>query len=471
MTNTPRVSDQKAFDALLRNRLAAFTRKTFETVDPGTPYNHNWHVDLIAEYLEACTRREIKRLIINIPPRYMKSIAVTVGWPAWLLGRDPSERIIAASYAHTLSLKHSIDCRLVVKSDWYRRVYPATQLVDDQDTKQKFVTTARGMRYATSVDGSAIGEGGNFLIVDDPHSAAGALSDIQRAAACIWFDQGFATRLNDKNNGVIVVVMQRLHSNDLTGHLLEKGGWEHLCIPALAEGKTLIDFGRVKVLREAGSPLHPAREDLEAIAKQKIALGSYAFAGQYQQRPAPAEGGIFKAEWFRRYAKPQESYSEIVQSWDTAFKPDQLNDPSVCTTWGVKPDGFDLLHLLVGRMEYPDLKAKVLSQAADWKPTAILIEDKASGQSLIQDMRRQTQFPIVAIMPKGDKVIRAAGVSAMVEAGKVFLPQQASWLTDYEMEMLTFPNAPHDDQVDSTTQFLEWTRLRASPDRPMIRRL
>ena len=462
---------QREIDAILRSDLSSFVQKTFHTVDPGTPYSHNWHIDLIAEYLEACTRREIKRLIINIPPRYLKSIAVTVGWPAWLLGKDPSERIIAASYAHTLSLKHSIDTRLVIKSDWYNRIFPATRLVDDQDTKQKFVTTERGMRYATSVDGSAIGEGGNFLIVDDPHSAAGALSDVQRASACTWFDQGFATRLNDKKNGVIVVVMQRLHATDLTGHLLEKGGWEHLCIPALAEGKTIIDFGRVHVTREAGEPLHPAREDLAAIAKQKIALGSYAFAGQYQQRPAPAEGGIFKAEWLKRYALRQETYREIVQSWDTAFKPGELNDPSVCTTWGVKIDGYDLLEVRAGRLEYPDLKARMYGLAEQWKPTAILIEDKASGQSLIQDARRETQLPVIAIQPKGDKTIRASGVSAMVEAGKVFLPMQAPWLTDFEMELLTFPTAPHDDMVDSTSQFLEWARLRASPERIMIRRL
>ena len=462
---------RREIESILRTDLSSFVQKTFATVDPGTPYSHNWHIDLIAEYLEACTRREIKRLIINIPPRYLKSIAVTVGWPAWLLGKNPAERIIAASYAHTLSLKHSIDTRLVVKSEWYGRIFPATRLVDDQDTKQKFVTTERGMRYATSVDGSAIGEGGNFLIVDDPHSAAGALSDVQRASACTWFDQGFATRLNDKKNGVIVVVMQRLHANDLTGHLLEKGGWEHLCIPALSEGRTVIDFGRVHVTREDGEPLHPAREDIAAIAKQKIALGSYAFAGQYQQRPAPAEGGIFKAEWLRRYDAPRDAYAEIVQSWDTAIKTDQLNDPSVCTTWGVRPDGFDLLHVLVARMEYPDLKAKVRGHATDWKPTAILIEDKASGQQLLQDFRRETTLPTIGILPKLDKVIRASGVSAMVEAGKVFLPQQAAWLTDYEMEMLQFPSAIHDDMVDSTTQFLEWARLRASPDRIMIRRL
>lgn len=471
MTITRRPTDREALDALLRTRLAAFTRKTFATVDPGVPYSHNWHVDLIAEYLEACTRREIKRLVINIPPRYLKSISVTVAWPAWLLGKDPGERILAASYAHKLSLKHSTDCRLVIKSDWYRGIFPDTQLTDDQDTKEKFVTTQRGMRYATSVAGSAIGEGGNFLIVDDPTSATQAASDVQRQTANDWFDQAFATRLNDKENGVIVVVMQRLHAQDLTGHLLGKGGWEHLCIPAVAETRTIIDFGRVRVERQQGEPLHAAREDLAAIGRQKVALGSYAFAGQYQQRPAPAEGGIFKAHWFARYAARRDDYLEIVQSWDTAHKPGELNDPSVCTTWGVRIDGYDLLDVRSGRMEYPDLKARAIRMAEDWKPIAILIEDKASGQSLIQDLRRETTLPVIAIQPKGDKIFRASGVSAMVEAGKVALPQQAPWLTDYEMELLTFPNGAHDDAVDSTSQFLEWVRSRARPDRFLIRRL
>jgi len=471
LTNTRKVDEQKAFDALLRTRLAAFTRKTFATVDPGTHYSHNWHIDLIAEYLEACTRREIKRLIINIPPRYLKSISVTVAWPAWLLGQDPSDSVLAASYAHKLSLKHSTDCRLVMKSDWYRRVFPATQLTDDQDTKEKFVTTSRGMRYATSVAGSAIGEGGNFLIVDDPTSATQAASTVQRQAANDWFDRSFANRLNDKENGVIVVVMQRLHAEDLTGHLLAKGGWEHLCIPAVADIPTIIDFGRVRVERKAGEPLHADREGIDAIERQKIELGSYAFAGQYQQRPAPAEGGIFKADWFRRYAHRQDTYDQIVQSWDTAFKSGQLNDPSVCTTWGLKPDGYDLLNVLVKRMEYPELKSNVVNHADEWNPTAILIEDKASGQSLLQDLGRETRLPLVAFRPQGDKIMRASAVSATVEAGKVFLPTHAVWLTDYEMELMTFPNSVHYDQVDSTSQFLSWARDKTHAPQFRIRRL
>ncbi|QDV34922.1 phage terminase large subunit [Tautonia plasticadhaerens] len=466
MTSTQnKVSDQKAFDALLRTRLAAFTRKAFATVDPGASYKHNWHIDLIAEYLEACTRREIKRLIINIPPRYMKSISVTVAWPAWLLGHNPSERILAASYAEVLSLKHSVDTRLILQSEWYKRVFPGVHLTGDQNEKRKFVTTARGHRFATSVGGSAIGEGGNFLIVDDPLNAAQALSDADRETANTWFDQGFCTRLDDKENGVIVVVMQRLHADDLSGHLLAKGGWENLCIPAIAETRTVIDFGRVKVVREEGDLLHPERESAAAVEAQKNIMGSYAFAGQYQQRPAPAEGGIFKAGWFKRHERPQDSYLQIVQSWDTASKAAELNDPSCCTTWGIRPDGYDLLHVLVKRLEYPQLKARVAEHAETWGANAVLIEDKSSGQQVLQDLRHSTQLPLLAINPEKDKETRASAVSALVEAGKVSLPTHAAWLTDYEMELMTFPNAPHDDQVDSTTQFLNWMRTRSvTPD-------
>jgi predicted phage terminase large subunit-like protein len=460
---TPKPTDRQAFEALLRTRLAAFTRKAFSTVDPGAGYKHNWHIDLIAEYLEACTRREIKRLVINIPPRYLKSISVTVAWPAWLIGKNPSDRIVAASYAELLALKHSVDCRLVMQSEWYKQIFPAVRLTGDQNEKRKFVTTARGQRLATSVGGTATGEGGNFLIVDDPHNPRQALSDVQRQDALTWFDQTFCNRLDDKENGVIVVVMQRLHASDLSGHLLAKGGWEHLNLPAVAETKTVIDFGRVHLIREPGDILHPERESKEAIERQKVEMGSYAFAGQYQQRPAPAEGGIFKAHWFLRYTSPRhEEYEQVVQSWDTAFKPSQLNDPSCCTTWGVRKNGYDLLQVLTRRLEYPDLKALVVKQAEAFGANAVLIEDKASGQSLLQDLRRETKLPLVAVEPKGDKVIRASNVSALVEAGKVTLPTSAAWLTDFEMEMLTFPNAPHDDQVDSLSQFLEWMRSRST---------
>lgn len=464
-------SKQEAFDALLRLKLSAFIQKTFHTVSPGDEYLHNWHIDLIAEYLEACTRREIKRLIINMPPRYMKSIAVSVAWPAWLMGHNPSEKILAASYSSKLSIKHSLDCRLMLQSEWYQRVFPGTIIAPDQNEKAKFQTTSRGHRFATSVGGSSTGEGGNFLIIDDPHNPKQALSDVQRETALTWYDQTFSSRLNDKKNGVVVLVMQRLHSNDLSGHLLEKGGWEHLSIPAVAETRTIIDFGNINIIREAGDILHPEREGEPEIEALKIALGSYAFAGQYQQRPAPAEGGIFQIPWLVRYDQPRDKYKRIVHSWDTAIKPDQINDPSCLTVWGETETRYELLQVLTKRLVYPDLKTQVLKSASEWQPDAILIEDKASGQQLLQDLKRESNLPVIGIMPDGDKITRASAVSAMFEAGKVALPKQAHWLAAYESELLTFPNAPHDDQVDSTTQFLNWVRAKSAASQIRIRGL
>jgi len=463
----------EVLNSILRTRLAAFTRKTFTTVDPGAVYQHNWHIDLIAEYLEACTRGEIKRLIINMPPRYMKSISVSVAWPAWLLGRNPSEQIMVASFADNLAIKLSTDCRLVLQSQWYRDIFPGTVITGDQNEKRKFVTTQRGYRIATTVGSSVIGEGGNILIVDDPVNAMQALSETEREHANTWFDQAYTSRLNDKKNGVMVLVMQRLHQNDLTGHLLEKGGWEHLVIPKVAEKRTIIDFGRVKRVIEPGDVLHPARQSADDIEREKQAMGSYAFAAQCQQRPTPAEGGIFKREWFlERYDTRREIYRSITQSWDTAHKASEINDPSVCTTWGETESGYHLLHVLVQRMEYPELKRVAINHAEAWAVDALLIEDKASGQSLIQDLRRESKLPVIAIQPQGDKVTRASVVSPTVEAGKVILPKQAQWLSDFEDEIFSFPNAAHDDQVDSVSQFLAWAKNKADAQpQNYIRRL
>ncbi|BGI52071.1 MAG: phage terminase large subunit [Candidatus Hamiltonella defensa (Ceratovacuna japonica)] len=444
------------YEAMLRDDLSSFIQRTFATVDPGAQYLHNWHVDLIAEYLKACTDRDIKRLIINIPPRYLKSIAVSVAWPAWVLGHAPSSTFLASSYSDKLALKHSVDCRLVVQSAWYRKVFPQIQLVRDQNEKSKFVTTARGHRIATSTGGTATGEGGDFLIVYDPHNPRQAESPTEREKALEWFDQTFYSRLNDKKNGVIVVVMQRLHEKDLSGHLLAQGGWEHVKIPAIADSRTMIDFGRIRKTRSPGELLHPEREGKPEIAKTQTALGTYGFSGQYQQEPVPAEGGMIKKPWVHRYKTPPAHPVRIVQSWDTAYKPNQINDPSVCTTWAETRLAYYLLEVWRDRVEYPRLKSAVKSLAEKWHPNAILIEDKASGQSLIQELKASTPLPIIAITPEQDKLTRMSAQSAQFEAGKVFIPDSAAWLLDFEKELFTFPLAEHDDQIDSTSQFLGW---------------
>lgn len=441
-------------DGLLSKDFAAFIGKTLETVDPGANYHDNWHIRLIAHQLEQVRQGRIRRLIINIPPRSLKSICVSVAWPAWLLGHAPHCRIIAASYAASLSVKHSLDTRLVMSSDWYRRIFPDTVLSRDQNQKHKFVTTARGHRIATSLGGGVLGEGGNFLIVDDPLNPVQAMNRRWRDYANSWFDHSFATRLDDKKKGAIVLVMQRLHDNDLSGYLLKRGGWTHLCLPAVAVQPENWDFRK----REVGELLHPEREDIQVIERMRMELGSHAFAAQYQQMPLPEEGGIVKAAWFRRYAALPEQVERRVQSWDTAIKSGEEHDASVCLTFAEAKGCSYLIDAAVMRLEYPELKKAMLASAKQWEPQAILIEDKASGQQLLQDMRRETALPVIRVNPKNDKVTRFAAISAMIEAGKVFLPERARWLADFEREIMDFPNGNHDDQVDALSQYLDWLR-------------
>jgi len=447
-----------------------FIGKTLETVNPGARYLPNWHMDLIAEYLEAVRRKEINRLIINMPPRYLKSVCVSVAWPAWLLGHDPQSRIIGASYASSLSIKHSLDCRLTLNSEWYRRIFPGTRLSDDQNEKHKFATTQCGYRFATSVGGSTTGEGGNFLIMDDPLNPLQAMNKLYRNHVNRWFEHTFSTRLDDKKNGAIVLVMQRLHQDDLSGFILGKPGWEHLCLPAVSEEAVHYVRGSINKMRMHGEVLHPAREDIVLIERAKLELGSSAFAAQYQQKPLPEEGGMVRAWWFGRYATVPETVERRVQSWDTAIKSGLEHDASVCLTFAECGGKSYLLDASVMRLEYPDLKKAVYALAERWKPHAILIEDRASGQQLLQDICRETPLPVVAMNPKTDKITRFAAVSASIEAGKLVLPENALWLSAFESEILTFPNSNHDDQVDALTQYLDWLR-NAVWKRPGIRNI
>jgi hypothetical protein len=289
------------FDAASRRHFSLFLRRVMGTVAPGARYSHNWHIDAIAEYLAAAASGEITRLVINLPPRMLKSTMVSVAWPAWLLGHDPSQRIMAASYAQSLGVKHSTDCRAVMQAEWYRRVFPGTELSREQNEKEKFATTARGYRLAVSVGGAAIGEGGNILIVDDPINPLQAGFRHQREGVNGWFDHTFATRLDDKQRGAIVLVMQRLHPEDLSGYLLQKGGWEHLCLPAIAPSATTLRVGAFFYERAAGEALHPAREDVALLEKTKRELGSANFNAQYQQAPQSVTGTLVKPHWFVRF--------------------------------------------------------------------------------------------------------------------------------------------------------------------------
>lgn len=259
--------------------------------------------------------------------------------------------------------------------------------------------------------------------------------------------------------------MQRLHENDLSGHLLGKPGklWHHLSLPAIAPERTVLHIGALKKIRQAGNILHSGREGKKQLEQARLEMGNHAFSAQYQQSPIPAEGALLKIEWFKYYhGEPwkNEKNSRIIQSWDTAIKTGVHNDYSVCLTWVESISGYYLLDILRRKMEYPELKKSVLLLSEQWHPALLLIEDKASGQSLLQDIRRETTLPAIALRPSQDKITRFAACTALFEAGKVHLPQSAHFLAAYETELLAFPNGAHDDMVDATSQFLGYMRER-----------
>jgi predicted phage terminase large subunit-like protein len=463
---------QALWKEALRESFSAFLHQSVLTLNPATGFQPNWHLQVMAEYLHAVETGDIRRLIINMPPRYLKSLCISVAWPAWLLAQNPAKRIIVASYASALSIKHSLDCRELLSSPWYRLIYPQTELLHGQNEKHKYMTTQYGFRLATSVGGAVTGEGGDVLIVDDPLNPSQAQSRLFRNLANRWFEQTFSSRLNDKRKGGIVVVMQRLHPNDLSGYLQEKGNWEVLELPAIAEHTRHFFLKQVDYRIHEGECLHAAREDRQMLAQTRHEMGSYAFLAQYQQQPISLIGGLIKAQWLQRYeTRNLPETLEITQSWDTAIKAGAQNDPSVCMTIG-RAGGKDyILEVVRDWLEYPQLKRLICTQAEKWQPQAILIEDKASGQSLLQDLRHQTRLPVIPCLPVGDKLTRFAAFTPLFEAGYIALPYHASWLQECEQELLSFPEAVHDDQIDSISQYLAWQRRREQRDGMQMRRV
>ncbi len=449
--------DTRVFEALLRNDFRAFLQKTFYTLCPGQLYDHNWHLEAIAWQLERVRRGEIKRLIINMPPRSLKSIAASVAFPAYILGRDPSRRIICVSYSGELAKKHSNDFRAVLDSPWYKSTFPTTRVGQFKNSETEIELTARGYRLATSIGGTLTGRGGDILIIDDPLKPDDAYSEIKRVAANNWFINTLLSRLDDKRIGAIVIVMQRIHMDDLTGFLTSQSDeWEILSLPAIAPSDEEIQvWGGDIYRRAAGEALSAKRESLDILEDLKSQIGSDAFSAQYQQMPVPPGGAMVKRAWVGRYEElpPVSGRRFIIQSWDTASKGGPDNDWSVCTTWVVTGRQYYLVDLWRGRVDYPKLKAKVQELSKTWNAQRVLVEDAGAGMMLIQELKSYVRG-MVAVRPEGDKATRMAAASAKFESGLALLPKHAPWMTDLEAELFAFPGSRHDDQCDSISQAL-----------------
>ena len=319
---------------------------------------------------------------------------------------------------------------------------------------------------ATSIGGVLTGRGADLIIIDDPLKPDEALSESRRSAVNEWYDHTLLSRLNDKATGCIVIIMQRLHQDDLVGHVLAQEPWEVLSFPAIAEEHEVHEFddfvGRQRFVRCAGDPLHPERDSIETLAQIRRTVGEYVFASQYQQSPVSAAGVMVRTKWLRFYDPEElpEEPDEIVQSWDTANKAAELSDFSVCTTWAVYEEDYFLLEVYRERLEYPALRRKARELAQRHNADHVVIEDNASGTQPIQDLKDEEVHGAVASeVPAGaDKVMRLYAQTAMFENGNVRVPRQAPWLQDYVNELTGFPGVKYDDQVDSTTQALHYMR-------------
>jgi len=453
------MTDAAVLKALLRSDLNYFVWKCFVTVLPSTPYLRNWHIDAITYQLMRVHKAEVARLLINQPPRSLKSLSVSVAHVAWLLGHDPGRRIIVVSYSNELAAELHRQFRMVIDALWYRRLFPEMRVA--RDTGNELVTSAGGSRYATSIGGTLTGRGADLIIVDDPLKAEEAMSEPARRRVIDWFGGTLVSRLNDKERGPIIVVMQRLHEDDLAGHLLEQGNWQHLDLPAIAIEDGTIPIGPGKLFtRRAGDILHPERESQAALERIKAEIGSLRFSAQYQQRPVPVAGNLIKRDWFRFYNEaPQEPGDRIVQSWDIATMIGETNDYSVCTTWRMAKSDYYLTDVFRKRLPYPDLRRKVATLCARYHADTILIEDAGPGMQLLQDLQHELPAGMprpIGWKPDGGKMDRMLAQSAKIEAGQVHLPKQPDWLDSFLLELLAFPHGRHDDQVDSVSQFLNW---------------
>lgn len=488
---------------LAKRSLAEYIRQAWHIVEPANPYIHGWHIDAICDHLEAATRGEIRNLIINIPPRHAKSLLCCVFWQTWVWTTRPATRWLFSSYGENLAIRDSLKCRRIIAHPWYQRNFgDMFNLTGDQNQKTRFDNDKTGYRIATSVGGMGTGEGGDFIVVDDPLKQADAHSLPARESVIDWWDNTMSTRGNNPDKVVKVVIMQRLHEQDLTGHLLEKmktdgEHYEHLCLPARYETSVRVtSIGWRDPRTEPGQLLWPDRFTPDALARLESSMSRYAVAGQLQQRPSPDAGGIFK-KWNWRYWQPKgvklppvvvevvdevtstvtlteieavdlpSAFDEMIQSWDCAFKDTQKSDFVAGQVWGrLGADRF-LLDYYRDKADIVSTMSQVEKFTEKWPKThAKLIEDKANGPAVMQILGKKITG-LIAVEPEGGKIARAHASSPATESHNVYLPHPAlyGWVDTFRESCAIFPNGANDDDVDAFTQaMIRWQAAKPIPE-------
>jgi predicted phage terminase large subunit-like protein len=451
--------DRDLANAIYRTDFGAFTYRAFEAINPGQRLIPNWHIDVICYHLQLMVNGEARRrLVINLPPRTLKSFIVSVSLPAFLLGRAPSTRIICASYSDELAAKFSRDCRALFETPFYRSVFPRTRLNPKKASEAEFETTKRGSRLATSVGGTLTGRGGGVLIIDDPIKANDADSEVARRGAIEWYRGTALSRLDNPATSLVCIAMQRLHVDDLAGFLIEQG-WPKLVLPAIATEAVDYVTGPDEVYhRPVGELLQPDRDSFEAIEELKREVGSRVFAAQYQQMPTPPDGNMIKAAWIGRYnAVPdRKNFQRVVLSCDPAGKAEIGNDYTAITVIGLQQQAIYLLEVNRGHWRVMQMREQIIALAQRWGVDLVIIEDTASGMGLIQLLQEVPGLNVRGRHPGADKVTRMSRQQGRFEAGRILLPNEASWLADFENELLAFPYGRYDDEVDALLLFLDW---------------
>jgi predicted phage terminase large subunit-like protein len=426
-----------------RNYLIPFTRLTKEDYKPA-PFHYK-----IAKALEDCANGKINRLMIFMPPRHGKSELASIRFPAWLMGRQPDFNIIMCSHTVELARKFSRKVKELINDNHnYRQVF-GTTIKADSRAAHRWETNKGGAMLAAGAEGPITGHGANGLIIDDPFKGLeDAASPVIQEKRWDWYRAVALTRLQKnietKRPGFVIIIMTRWNQLDLAGRILaqEADQWKVISFPAIGPNQ---------------EPLWPEMFSLQEYEAIRERSGPYNWNALYQQEPTPLEGNIFKSDWLQFYNGVRPEFKKIIQSWDTAFKAGAENDYSACTTWGDTGGEYWLLDVYRDRLEYPALKKKAIELYSRYNPAAVLIEDKASGQSLIQDLRAMP-IPIKPVKADTDKISRANSVSGLVEAGRVKLPEVSGWSADFINEVISFPNGTHDDQVDSMVHALVYMK-------------
>lgn len=461
-----------------RRHLSEFIRQAWHVIEPKTPLIWGWHLDAISEHLMAVSRGEIHDLLINMPPRHMKSIEVSVAWPVWEWIDHPEIRWLFSSYGAGLSIRDALKSRRLIQSNWFQQNYGhCFELAGDQNAKTRYDNDRTGYRIATSVGGAGTGEGGDRIVVDDPHNVNDAESDPVREGTLTWWDETMSTRGNNPETAARVIVMQRVHAKDLSGHVLEKGGYTHLCLPAEYERirpvyvdgalrevdphlhPTLLGF--VDPRKEEGELLWPERFTRKALDKLKVSLGSFGVAGQLQQRPAAREGSILKRDHWQFY-KTLPELDEMIISVDCTFKDKLSSDFVAIQVWARKGANKYLIHRLKERLGFGATLIAVRGVKALFpKAIAVLVEDKANGSAVIETLKKEIAG-VIPIEPEGGKVARAFAIQPEHEAGNLWLPDPSvdPTIEEFIGTCADFPAVPHDDEVDSCTQAINWYRNR-----------